>query len=92
MQWAVTATFDSAVHCIEAHLAGFGVASQNHLQRDNHIAAPRYRIPADVANAYSRLKRRSQGARYLMWQFTATRVRREILGRDLARIAAFVGL
>ncbi len=92
MQWAVTAVFYSAVHCIEAHLARFGVTSRSHTQRDFHIADPRYGIPIDVADAYEHLKRRSNGARYYMWRFTATQVRHDVLDRYLARITAFVGL
>lgn len=92
MQWAATAAFYAAVHCIEAYLSQYGVTSRSHTERDFSIANPRYGIPSDVADAYEQLKRRSRGARYYLWQFTAGQIRSDILDRFLAKITKFVGL
>ncbi len=92
VQWAVTAAFYCAVHCLQAYLVGRGVRPRSHLQRDAYLADQRYGIPNHVYNAYKKLKRRSEGARYLLWRFTAADVRDDVLDRYLARITSFVGL
>lgn len=92
MQWAVTAAFYCAVHCIEAHLATFGVDSRSHADRGYHMSVLAYGIPDVVADAYAALKRRSMGARYLMWNFTERDVRRKVLDRQLKAVTDFVNL
>jgi hypothetical protein len=49
-----------------------------------YLSDPRYGVSRDVYIAYRQLKWRSEGARYLMAQFTATEVRRDILDRYLS--------
>jgi hypothetical protein len=91
-QWAVTAAFYCAVHCIEAHLAAHHLHSRTHRDRARHMADPRVGIPRAVYTAYRRLKERSEGARYLLWQFDAATVEQEILGQYLASVTRFVKL
>ncbi len=88
----MTAAFYCAVHCLQAHLVRRGVSPRSHAQRQAYLADPQYGVPHDVYNAYNKLKRRSGGARYLLWRFTATTVRQEILDRYLAQVTRFVGL
>ena len=89
LQWAVTVAFYCAVHSIEAHLARYSFHSRTHRLRETYMADPRVGIPADVYAAYRALRQRSEGARYLMWRFTATQVREEIFGGYLVTVAAF---
>lgn len=92
MQWAVTAAFYCAVHCIEAHLARYRLHSRTHQDRVRHMTDPRVGIPPSVYAAYRRLKQRSEGARYLLWQFDAATVQQEVLGQYVTIITAFVKL
>jgi hypothetical protein len=92
LQWAVTVAFYCAVHCIEAHLAGFGTPSRSHEERRRRMLDPRHNIPANVYAAYRQLERYSRGARYSLQQFTAGDVQANILGRYLATVTRFVGL
>ena len=92
MQWAVTAGFYCAVHCLQAYLVGQGLVPRSHVQRDNYLANPRYGVPSGVYEAYKTLKRRSEGARYLLQRFRSEQVRAEVLDRDLTTVTAFVGL
>jgi hypothetical protein len=98
MQWVVTAAFYCAVHCIEAHLAAQVQLppqkrhSRTHRQRQVVMADPGAGIPPDVYAAYRMLKWRSEGARYLLQQFTLRRVREEILGTCLPRVAQLASL
>ncbi len=92
MQWAVTAAFYSALHCLQAHLLVHGMHPRTHLTRDRLLSDPAYGVPDDVYAAYEALRQRSEGARYRMQRFTADRVRQEILAGYLAKVMAFVGL
>jgi uncharacterized protein (UPF0332 family) len=92
MQWAVTAAFYCALHCLQAHLLARGMSPRTHVARDRLLASPASGVPDDVYAAYEALKQRSEGARYGLRRFTADRVRREILDGYLARVTAFVGL
>jgi hypothetical protein len=92
MQWAVTAAFYCAVHCVEAHLAAHGTHSRTHVLREAAMADPRNGVPPHVYVAYRRLQQRSEGARYFLQQFSPTRVRQEILGQLLPTVTGFVKL
>lgn len=92
LQWAVTAAFYCAVHSMNAHLARRSVHIRNHYQRDAALANPANGVPPDIYRAYRTLKVRSEGARYWMQRFQASRVRSEILDTHLARVTAFVSL
>lgn len=92
VQWAVTAIFYCAVHCIQAHLMRHGRAPRTHEARGTLIADPRYGVPIDVQTAYELLSQRSRAARYDLATFDATIVRQRLIGHYLARIATFVGL
>lgn len=75
MQWAVTAAFYCAVHCIEAHFSAYNVHSSNHLQRETRMAQPRYAIPSDIYAAYMQLKQWSMQGRYRLRHFNSVMVR-----------------
>jgi len=92
LQWAVTAAFYCAVHCVEAHLAPFHAASRSHQERRRRMLDPQYDIPANVYAAYRQLERYSRRARYSLQQFAAGDVQTNILGRYLATVTQFVGL
>jgi uncharacterized protein (UPF0332 family) len=62
LEWAVTAAFYSAVHCIEAFLAEFGIHSNDHRDRAFHIRG----APDDLYIAYSSLYDASRRTRYRM--------------------------
>jgi hypothetical protein len=92
MQWAVTAAFYCAVHCIEWHLAGYWVHSRDH---DDRLAAMRdsqYGVPAGVLDAYLALKRRSERARYQCEVSTATEVQDVVMEQLLATITRWARL
>lgn len=91
LQWAVTAAFYSALHCLQGHLAELRIIPRSHVERDYYLADPRYGVPDHVYQAYSRLKQRSVGARYLLRRFTVTDVQK-LLDTDLAAVTAFVKL
>lgn len=92
LQWAVTAAFYSALHCLSAHLEQRSVRVHSHAGRDAALAGPRNGVPATVYDAYLKLKRRSEGARYLLWQFTAQDVRATVMDTLLVEVTTFVGL
>jgi hypothetical protein len=92
LQWAVTAAFYCAVHCIEAHLAPYGATTRSHEERRRKMLDPRYNIPATVYAAYRQLERYSRGARYSLQQFAVGDVQTSILGRYLATVTQFVGI
>jgi hypothetical protein len=92
VQWAVTATFYCAVHCMQAHLMRFGENPRNHTVRGLLIADPRYGVPSDVQSAYDLLYQRSRAARYDLAVFDPEIVQRRLIGHYLERITAFVGL
>ena len=92
LQWAVTADFYCAVHCLSAHLQRQGITIRRHVDRDAALADPNNGVPTNVYDAYCKLKRRSEGGRYLCWQFTARDVRATILDALLADVTTFVQL
>jgi hypothetical protein len=94
MQWAVTASFYAALHCMTGYLVQHGVQVFNHQARDAELArlTNNGTIPFAVYDAYVKLKRRSTGARYELRQFSEQQVRTQILDGYLATIASFVGL
>jgi len=92
LQWMVTAAFYCAVHCLSAHLEQRGISVRRHIDRDAALADPRNGVPLNVYDAYRKLKRRSEGGRYLCWRFTAQDVRNTVLDALLADVAAFVQL
>ncbi len=92
VQWAVTAAFYCAVHCLQAHIIRQGRNPQNHMKRAEAIADPAMRVPLSVQLAYELLKQRSEGARYRLAEFDSEIVRRRVIGHYLATITTFVGL
>ena len=92
LQWAVTAAFYCAVHCIEAHLATYGATSTSHDERKRKMRDPAYAIPAHVYTAYRQLERHSRGARYYMQRFNASYVQSEILDQDLSTVTSWASL
>lgn len=92
LQWAVTAAFYAALHCMTGYLVQHGVQVSNHQQREAAIAHPANGVPPHVYDPYVRLKRRGTGARYLLQTFTPAQVRSPILDTYLATITAFVQL
>ena len=94
MQWAVTAAFYSALHCMTGYLVQHGIQVFNHQARDAALAnlSSTGAIPFAVYDAYVRLKSRSTGARYELRTFPSHQVRQQILDTYLARITSFVGL
>ncbi len=57
MQWAVTAAFYCAVHCIEAPLTTFGTTTRSHEDRCRRMLDPRYNVSPQVYAAYRQLPR-----------------------------------
>jgi hypothetical protein len=68
VQWAVTAAFYCAVHCIQGYLLSRGYDPQAHVARGALAASPSLGIPIDVQDAYFWLKMRSERARYRLAQ------------------------
>ena len=92
-QWAVTAAFYCAVHCVEAYLARLGRHSQDHEHRRQLICRGGVAaVPPEVFRAYRQLQQWSEQARYLMGQFSEQDVRTLVLGQMLPRVAAFARL
>lgn len=92
LQWAVTAAFHCAVHCIEAHLAAAGQHPIDHADRERRMRDARSGVPVQVYRAYQGSKTRSQGGRYNLWRFTAEDVQHVVLDKYLASVTGFVGL
>ncbi len=92
LQWAVTATFFCAVHCMQAYLLDHGVDPQSHLERNATIADPAYGVPPNVQSAYRALFQFSIKARYRLGQFSPDWVRTRVLDRELKSVTDFVGL
>ena len=63
LQWAVTAAFYAALHCMSGYLVQQGVQVFNHEARDAALArlTSSGAIPFAVYDAYVKLKRRSTG-------------------------------
>ena len=90
VQWAVTAAFYCAVHCLQAHLIRQGYDPQTHMKRGEAIADPNTGVPPAVQIAYELLKQRSEKARYRLAEFDGEIVRRRILGYYLQAVTSFV--
>ncbi len=91
LQWAAIAAFYSAVHCMEAHFAGFNLTHQSHQARLVSMADPQYGVSGTAYLAYHRLLRASMAARYYLYRPPLREVR-ELFDNYLLRITAFVGL
>jgi len=92
VQWAVTAIFYCAVHCMQAHLMRHGKGPRTHEARGRPIADPRYGVPIEVQTAYELLSQRSPAARYELATFDPVIVRQRLIGHYLARVTTFVRL
>ena len=92
VQWAVTAIFYCAVHCMQAHVMQQGQRPRTHEARGRLIANPAYGVPLDVQTAYELLSQRSRAARYDLATFDPTIVQQRLVRHYLARITSFVGL
>ena len=92
VQWAVSAAFYCALHCIEAHLADRAIHCNTHFERQRTIRQPRAGIPREVRTHYDQLKEWSEQARYFLRQFSPAMVRKTILGQYLPRITSFVNM
>jgi uncharacterized protein (UPF0332 family) len=92
VQWAVTAIFYCAVHCVQSHLMRHGRSPRTHEARGRLIADPRHGVPINVQTAYELLSQRSRAARYDLATFDPTIIRQRLIGHYLARITTFVGL
>jgi len=71
VDWAITMLFYSAVHYLQAYLAGKGFRVITHRQRDDEIERNGSLSP--IFNDYRRLKDLSEDARYEIANFTADR-------------------
>ena len=91
MQWAVTATFYSALHALSAYLLARGIQVTSHMARDRVLSNPVNGVPRHVYVAYQDLDEYSRDARYDLLPFTAQEVR-GLLDNELAAIAAFTGM
>jgi len=92
IQWAVTAAFFCALHCIQGYLLTRGRDPQRHAARGREIADPANRVPMDVHRAYVALEQLSKRARYRLGVFDPGFVQRRVLDERLRLITEFVGL
>jgi uncharacterized protein (UPF0332 family) len=92
VQWAVTAAFYCAVHCVQGYLVDRGRDPRTHVTRGIEIADPANQVPIDVQRAYEALKQFSEKARYRLGTFDPAYVRTSILDRRLRAVTDFVGL
>lgn len=90
-QWAVTATFYSALHGITSYLMRRGIRVSSHLARDRVLSNPGNGVPQSVYDAYRMLDDCSRDARYELYPFTLQDAR-DLLDYELAAIAAFTGM
>ena len=90
MQWAATAAFYCALHCVEAALADHRLRSRHH----RHRKALMWQVGVDpvAEGAYEALEQMSEGARYRGQPFTATDVTDSVLGRELPLATHWIGL
>ncbi len=65
VEWAMTALFYTALHCVDHWLAHVARPPTNHAQRRNYLA--RLAVPPDIREAYRRLYELSVTARYTQW-------------------------
>jgi hypothetical protein len=91
LQWAVTVAFYSALHGLNAHLPNLGIRVRSHMARDRALATEVNGVPSSVYTAYRDLEEASRDARYGLVSFTFQDVR-QLLDRQLAVIATFVGM
>jgi hypothetical protein len=91
LQWAVTATFYSALHGLTAYLLSQGLILRSHRSREHAIKSPGNGVPQNVVDAYMILEQFARGARYELWIFIPRDVR-DLLDQELAAVAAFVGM
>jgi len=92
LQWAVTAAFYRAVHCMQAQLLGRGVNPQDHRDRNWAIADPANGVPPRVQSAYRALFQFSIRARYRFGMFSPIWIRNRIFDRELKTVTDFVGI
>jgi hypothetical protein len=92
VQWAVTAAFYCAVHCMQGYLVSIGRDPKTHLRRADEIADPANHVPADVHRAYEALKQLSEKARYRLGIFDPAWVQRSVIDGRLKVITDFVSL
>jgi hypothetical protein len=85
VQWAMSAVFYCAVHCVEAHLATFNVHCKTHGERRRALVDPQYQIPLPVQLGYIHLQDWSEQARYEVVHFDPELVERAGLGQFLRR-------
>lgn len=91
MQWAVAATFYSALHGLSAYLLARGIRVSSHLARNRVLIDPSNGVPQQVYRAYRTLDDTSRDARYEMYPFTHQEVR-NLLDQELVVVATFVGI
>ena len=65
VDWAMTALFYAALHCVDHWLAHVARSPSNHAQRRNFLA--RLTVPPGIREAYRRLYELSVTARYGQW-------------------------
>ena len=92
VQWAVTAAFYGALHCLQGYLLDRGRDPQSHVARASAIANPSTQVPIEVQLAYRTLEQLSKKARYRLGTFAPSFVRRRVLDERLKLITDFVGL
>jgi hypothetical protein len=85
--WAATALFYSALHYIDAFLAGIGIDPGGHDDRDSEVANRKELRP--LARQYFRLKNRSRDARYNCGKFHPQELQRSF-GNDLSYIRNYL--
>jgi hypothetical protein len=92
VQWAVTAAFYCALHCMQGYLVDRGRDPQSHAARGKEIADPANQVPMDVQLAYVALEQLSRKAPYRLGIFAPTFVRQRVLGDRLKKVTDFVGV
>jgi hypothetical protein len=92
VQWAVTAAFYSALHCMQRYLIPRGRDPQSHAARGNDIADLANGVPMDVQWAYVRLEQLSRKVRHRLGAFAPSFVRQRVLDDLLETITDFVNL
>jgi hypothetical protein len=92
VQWAVTAAFYCAVHCMQGYFADRGLDPKTHVSREAQIADRVNGVPNDVYRAYMALKQFSEKARYRLGVFDPGWVQRSVIDGRLKTVTDFVGL
>ena len=88
LQWAVTAAFYCALHCVELHLSDRRVHSLSHWDGEQYLDS----LPDPIYTAYKQLKSFSESCRYYATIYETEFVRRTVLERYLERIVRWAGL